>query len=126
MEHLFKASDVISLHCPLTKDNSGFVNQEYLSRMKASAVLINTSRGQLINETDLAAALQKKVLTAAALDVLSVEPPPPDHPLIGIPDCIITPHNAWSSFEARSRIMEVTYQNIQKFLDGNPQNLVFA
>ena len=92
--------------------------------MKPSAVLINTSRGQLINETDLAEALRKKVLTAAALDVLSVEPPPPDHPLIGMPNCVITPHTAWSTFEARRRIMEVTFENIQGFLKGKPQNLV--
>jgi glycerate dehydrogenase len=94
--------------------------------MKPSALLINTSRGQLINEPDLAQALKQNLLSAAALDVLSVEPPPPDHPLIGLPNCIITPHNAWSSFEARSRIMEVTYKNIRGFLDGNPQNLVLA
>ena len=124
MEHLFEASDVISLHCPLTSENGGFVNHEYLSKMKSSAVLINTSRGQLINETDLAKALKEKVLAGAALDVLSVEPPPPDHPLIGVSNCIITPHIAWSTFEARSRIMDVTFENIRRFLEGNPQNVV--
>lgn len=124
MDYLFEASDVISLHCPLTTENSGFVDHQHLSKMKPSAVLINTSRGQLINEVDLAKALQKKVLTAAALDVLSVEPPPVDHPLIGLPNCLITPHTAWSTFEARSRIMDVTFENIRRFLDGKPQHLV--
>ena len=120
MEQLFSTSDIISLHCPLTNENAAIVNLQHLSMMKPTALLINTSRGQLINEPDLAQALKDNLLSAAALDVLSVEPPPPYHPLIRLPNCIITPHNAWSSFEARSRIMEVTYQNIRKFLDGNP------
>ena len=126
IQQLFEMSDVISLHCPLTKENGGFVNKEYLSKMKPTALLINTSRGQLINEHDLAEALQKKTLSAAALDVLSVEPPPPGHPLIGLSNCIITPHNAWSSFEARARVMEVTHHNILRFLEGKPQNIVSA
>ena len=124
LQELFQMSDVISLHCPLTEENAGFVNQEFLSMMRPSALLINTSRGQLVNENDLAQALKKKILCAAALDVLSVEPPPPAHPLIGLPNCIITPHNAWSSLEARSRLMNVTYENIRRFIEGNPQNVV--
>lgn len=123
-EELFKISDIVSLHCPLTTENAGFVNRHYLSLMKPTALLINTSRGQLINETDLAAALQNNVLASAALDVLSAEPPTHGNPLIGLPNCIITPHNAWSSFEARSRIMKITYENIRKFLEGDPQNQV--
>jgi glycerate dehydrogenase len=124
IQQIFSKSDVISLHCPLTNENAGFVNREYLSMMKPSALLINTSRGQLINETDLAEALQKKMFSAAALDVLSIEPPPPGHSLIGLSNCIVTPHNAWLSFEARSRIMKVTCENIRKFLSDKPQNLV--
>jgi glycerate dehydrogenase len=124
MEELFRESDVVSLHCPLTKDNEEFVNNEYLSLMQPSALLINTSRGQLINEQHLADALQNNILAGAALDVLSVEPPPIGHPLIGLHNCIITPHNAWLSFEARSRIMDVTYKNITKYLEGYPQNVV--
>jgi glycerate dehydrogenase len=121
---LFASSDVISLHCPLTAENAGFVNEEHIAMMKPSAFLINTSRGQLINENDLAEALRKKKLSAAALDVLSAEPPPHGHPLMGLPNCIITPHNAWSSFEARTRLMEVTSENIRQFLEGKPQNIV--
>lgn len=124
LEELFERSDVISLHCPLTADNAGIVNRKYLSLVKPTAVLINTSRGLLVNEPELADALQNKVLAAAALDVLSVEPPADGNPLIGLPNCIITPHNAWLSYEARSRIMKVTYENILKFAQGDPQNIV--
>jgi glycerate dehydrogenase len=117
-------SDVITLHCPLTNENAGFVNKNYLSMMKRSALLINTSRGQLINEDDLFQALQNGVLAGAALDVLSEEPPKPGHPLIHHPNCIVTPHNAWLSFEARTRLMNVTLENIRKFFNGDPQNVV--
>lgn len=124
LEEVFSQSDIVSLHCPLTKENEGFVNSSLLSVMKPSALLINASRGQLINEQDLVAALKNKVPAAAALDVLSVEPPPKDHPLIHLENCLITPHNAWISFEARSRIMKITAENISAFLQGAPQNVV--
>ena len=88
------------------------------------AYLVNTSRGQLIAEKDLADALQKNKLAGAALDVLSTEPPLPNHPLIGLSNCIITPHNAWISFEARSRIMQITLENIKAALGGKPQHVV--
>jgi glycerate dehydrogenase len=124
METVFSDSDVVTLHCPLTAENAGFVNMHYLSMMKRGALLINTSRGQLINENDLYGALQDRLLAGAALDVLSEEPPKPHHPLIHHPNCIVTPHIAWLSFEARSRMMQVTVENIRKFYSGDPQNVV--
>lgn len=124
LEELFILSDIVSLHCPLTNDNAGFINRDRLSLMKPSAVLINTSRGQLINEQHLADALQSGILAAAGLDVLSNEPPVQGNPLIGLSNCIITPHNAWSTSEARARLMKVTNDNIRQFLAGKPQNLV--
>jgi len=124
LETLFAQSDFISIHCPLRADNHSFIDKKLLSLMKPTAFLINSSRGQLINEQDLAEALNKGKLAGAALDVLAVEPPPSDHPLIGLPGCIITPHTAWLSFEARQRIMQVTYSNIAGIINGQPQNLV--
>jgi glycerate dehydrogenase len=124
LEDLFAQSDVISLHCPLNEDNKGFVNRKLLSTMKPTAFLINTSRGQLINEEDLADALQRNMLAAAALDVLSTEPPAHTNPLINLQNCIITPHNAWISFEARKRLMETTLDNILAALSGRPVNVV--
>jgi glycerate dehydrogenase len=121
---LFRRSDFISLHCPLTDDNRGLVGKSLLSLMKPTAFLINTARGQLINEAELAAALQQRLLAGAALDVLSQEPPPPDHPLAGLSNCIITPHNAWISYEARKRLMETTLENVKAFLSGKPVNVI--
>ncbi len=124
LEDLLARSDFISIHCPLTSENQGFINKGLLSKAKPSAFLINTSRGQLINETDLANALRKGVLAGAALDVLSIEPPPADHPLLGISNCIITPHMAWLSREARKRIMETALENVRLALAGKPQHVV--
>jgi glycerate dehydrogenase len=124
LEALFRDSDVVSLHCPVTTENNQFVNARLLSLMKPAALLINTSRGQLINEHDLAMALSQGKIAGAALDVLSKEPPSSDNPLLKAPNCIITPHNAWLSFEARQRIMNVTIQNIKCALQGHPQNVV--
>lgn len=124
LHKLFIQADVISLHCPLTKDNAGFVNRELLELMKPTAIIINTARGALINEKDLAQALQQGRIAGAGLDVLSAEPPPKNHPLIGLENCIVTPHNAWISFEARQRIMNITFANLQSFLNGKPQNVV--
>ena len=126
LDKLFAESDFISLHCPLKPENQGFVNAGRLSQMKSSSFLINTSRGALINEADLADALKKHKIAGAALDVLSKEPPVNNHPLIGLSNCIITPHIAWVSFEARQRIMETTVMNIRSFLEGKPANLVNA
>jgi glycerate dehydrogenase len=124
LEELFAQSDIISVHCPLTNENNGFIDKRLLSTAKPGAFLINTSRGQLINETDLANALQKGVLAGAALDVLSKEPPPADHPLLGLSNCLITPHMAWLSQEARKRIMETTLENVRLALAGTPRNVV--
>ncbi len=121
---LFATSDIISLHCPLTPENEAFVNKKLLGRMKPTAFLINTSRGQLIQEDDLADALNQGKLAGAALDVLSVEPPPPANPLLQARHCLITPHNAWMSREARSRILDITAQNIAAFLNKTPRNRV--
>ena len=121
---LFAQSDVVSLHCPLTPENKGFVNSGLLQRMKPTAFLINTARGQLIEETDLADALNKGTIAGAALDVLSAEPPPANNPLLHARNCIITPHIAWISFEARQRMLAVTEQNIASFLNGSAINVV--
>jgi|SRR5215218_5948273 len=124
LQTLFSQSDVVSLHCPLTVDNKGFVNKELLNRMKPSAFFINTARGQLVNEQDLADALNEKKIAAAALDVLATEPPNESNPLLHARNCIFTPHIAWISFEARQRVMAITAQNIDAFLKGYPINVV--
>jgi glycerate dehydrogenase len=124
LDEVFRHSDFISLHCPQTPDNLQFVNKHLLSQMKPNAWLINTSRGPLIHEQDLADALNSGRIGGAALDVLSVEPPKPDNPLLSAKNCIITPHNAWVTKEARERILKTTVGNIQSFLDGNTQNRV--
>ena len=121
---LFMQSDVVSLHCPQTSDNHAFVNKEILELMKPSSFLINTARGTLINEKDLAQALQQHRIAGAALDVLSTEPPAKSNLLIGLPNCIITPHNAWMSFEARRRMLEIAVANIQAFIKATPQHVV--
>lgn len=124
MEDIFRHSDFISLHCPLKADNHQFVNKQLIALMKPTAWLINTARGQLINEYDLANALNADQIGGAALDVLSVEPPQADNPLLKAKNCIITPHNAWVSKEARERIMNVTIENIKAFQNGTPKNVV--
>lgn len=124
LDILFSASDFISLHCPLDKSNTGFINSRLLAKMKKTAFLINTSRGGLINETELAAALKEGRIAGAALDVLSAEPPPIAHPLTGLTNCLITPHIAWSAREARERVLELTAINIRKFIEGKPVHVV--
>ncbi|WP_207625801.1 D-2-hydroxyacid dehydrogenase [Niastella populi] len=124
LPELFAKSDYISLHCPLKPDNTGFVNNELISLMKPSACIINTSRGPLINEQHLADALNTGRIAGAALDVLSTEPPPAGNPLLTAKNCIITPHNAWISSEARQRVMDVTVKNVAAFLKGAPVNKV--
>src|SRR5512143_551844 len=121
---LFAECDVISLHCPLTEDNAGFVNAALLARVRPGALLINAARGGLIDELALAAALGDGRLAGAALDVLSSEPPPPDHPLLHAPNCVITPHIGWASLAARRRLMAATVANVRAFLAGKPVNVV--
>jgi glycerate dehydrogenase len=121
---LFAQSDVISLHCPLTAETRKLINAESISRMKPGALLLNTSRGALIDEAALANALNSGRIAGAGLDVLSVEPPQADNPLLCAKNCIITPHIAWATRAARSRLMETAVENIRAFLAGRPQNVV--
>ncbi len=121
---LFAAADVVSLHCPQTPRTAGMVNAELLARMKPSAFLINTSRGGLVVEADLAEALNAGRIAAAAVDVVSAEPIAPDNPLLTAKNCIVTPHIAWASLEARRRMMAVTAENVAAFLAGRPINVV--
>jgi len=124
LDTLFRTSDVVSLHCPLTPDNKGLVNRQRLEAMKPTAFLINTSRGPLIDEPALAEALQQGRLAGAGLDVLCQEPPSLDHPLLHAPNCTITPHIAWATQAARQRLIDIAVANVQAFLQGNPQNVV--
>ncbi|GAB3247274.1 D-2-hydroxyacid dehydrogenase [Larkinella harenae] len=121
---LFAESDVVTLHCPATDENRGFVNQSLLDQMKPTAYLINTSRGALINEADLAEALNNDRLAGAGLDVLTTEPPAADNPLFSARNCLITPHLAWASREARQRLLLETVENIRAFFAGKPRNVV--
>lgn len=123
-ETLFQKSDIITLHAPLTTENERFVNKTLLSKMKPSAYLINTARGGLINESDLKEALENNVIAGAGLDVLSQEPPKNGNILFGVKNCIITPHNAWASREARQRLLNETVENVRAFLTGKPRNVV--
>ncbi|MEE9309258.1 MAG: D-2-hydroxyacid dehydrogenase [Spirochaetia bacterium] len=124
LEDAFRQADVVSLNCALTSENEGMVNRELLSTMKPSAFIINAARGPLIREADLADALNRGTIAGAALDVVSTEPIKADNPLLQAQNCIITPHIAWASLEARQRLMKTTAENIGAFLDGKPQNVV--
>jgi glycerate dehydrogenase len=124
LETLCRQSDVVSLHCPLTADNKGLVNSARLNLMKTSAFLINTSRGPLVNEADLADALNAGRIAGAGLDVLAVEPPRPDNPLLTAKNCLITPHIAWATAAARRRLMDIAVGNLRAFLAGAPVNRV--
>ena len=124
LETLFRQSDVLSLHCPLTAQTQGVVNAQRLSWMKPGALLLNTSRGQLIDEAALAAALNEGRLAGAGLDVLSTEPPAADNPLLQARNCIITPHLAWATRAARARLLQIAVANVRAFLAGQPQNVV--
>jgi glycerate dehydrogenase len=120
----FKEADIVSLHCPLTQDNFEFVNKQLLATMKPKAFLVNTSRGGLVNENDLAEALNHETITGAALDVLSTEPPSANNPLLHAKNCLINPHVAWATFESRTRLMDVVVNNIESFLKGKPVNVI--
>ena len=121
---LLQRSDVVSLHCPLTKENDSLINKKTLAMMKSHAILINNARGKLINECDLAQALQDGTIYAAALDVVREEPIRSDNPLLECDNCLITPHISWASKEARSRIMDTAAENLAEFLRGNQQNRI--
>ena len=124
LDELFAECDVISLHCPLTPDTKEMVNAERLNKMKSNAILINTGRGPLINEQDLANALNEGRIAAAGLDVLSVEPSVEGNPLLTARNCFITPHIAWATLEARTRLMEIAVQNLKSYLNGQIINNV--
>ncbi len=124
LDDLFARADVISLHCPLTPQTAGLVNRERLKLVKPSAFLINTARGPLVVEADLAEALNAGRMAGAAVDVVSQEPVRPENPLLGARNCLITPHIAWATAEARARLMEATVKNVESFLAGKPINLV--
>lgn len=121
---LLKQSDVVSIHCQLTPETKGLINKQSLQTMKNSAFLLNTSRGQIIKDEDLADALNQGVVAGAGLDVLSVEPPEKDNPLFKAKNCIITPHIAWATKEARTRLMAMASDNLAAFISGNPVNVV--
>lgn len=124
LDELFRTSDIISLHCPLTSDTKEMVNTYRLEQMKNSAILINTGRGQLVNEFDLAEALNSGKIYAAGMDVMVNEPPKEDNPLLSAKNCFITPHIAWATREARVRLMNISIENLKKFIEGHPQNNV--
>ncbi|MGC9364039.1 MAG: D-2-hydroxyacid dehydrogenase [Fidelibacterota bacterium] len=124
LDRLFRESDIITLHCPLTPETEGLISKKQLRLMKSTAFLINTSRGQLIDEAALAEALNSENIAGAGLDVLSTEPPAPDNPLLSAKNCYITPHIAWATRAARARLMKTVVQNVRAFLDGTPVNRV--
>ncbi len=117
-------ADVLTFHCPLTDKTEGMVNRDLLSHMKSSAVLINTARGGIVRENDLADALNSDRIAAAYLDVLDKEPMSPNTPLKSAQNCVITPHIAWAALETRQRLMDIVTENLRAWLDGNPQNKV--
>lgn len=121
---LLQESDYLTLHAPLKAENEGIINAEALKEMKKTAVLLNTGRGGLINEDDLAAALESGEIRCAALDVLSQEPPPADNPLLNAKNCLITPHIAWASIKARKKLLAETIENIKAFQAGEVRNVV--
>jgi glycerate dehydrogenase len=128
VEKLLRASDIVTLHCPLTPDTKNLINERSLSWMKPTAFLINTARGALIDEAALIQALRQKQIAAAALDVISREPPPAGHPIIRaaheLDNLLVTPHTAWSARESRERLLKEVEENISAFLEGQPRNIV--
>jgi glycerate dehydrogenase len=123
-DELLETSDVVSLHCPLTPQTRNLLNRDSLARMKPSAFLLNASRGGLVVEEDLAAALNQGRIAGAAFDVLSVEPPVNGNPLLTAKNCLVTPHIAWATQEARERLLDIAVDNLRAFLAGKPQNVV--
>ena len=124
LDEMFATSDVVSLHCPLTPDTKHIVNAARLATMKPSAIVINTGRGPLVNEQDLADALNNGTIAAAAVDVLSTEPPAADNPLLAARNCHITPHIAWASQAARARLIDTLTSNLKGYISGNVVNNV--
>lgn len=121
---LLEQSDVVSIHCPLTPETKGLINSRTLGMMKKSAFLLNTSRGPIIVDEELADALNRNVIAGAGIDVLSIEPPKKDNPLFKAQNCIVTPHIAWATKEARTRLMQLAAENLRAFVSGTPVNVV--
>lgn len=121
---LLQQSDVLTLHCPLTKDTHHLINGETLQLMQPTAILINTGRGPLVDEFEVAEALKTGCLKAYCADVMGNEPPAADNPLLQVPNAFITPHIAWATFEARQRLMQIALENVKAFINGTPQNVV--
>ena len=123
-DELCSKSDIITCHCPLTPKTENLINKDAISKMKKDAIIINTSRGPVVNDVDLANALNNGDIQAAGLDVLRVEPPTADNPLLTAKNCFITPHIAWAAYETRKRLLGILEENLKAFLSGNPQNVV--
>lgn len=123
-EEVFRCADFISLHCPLTEETRGLVNRDTLRLCKPSAYIINTSRGPVVNENDLADALKSGIIAGAGLDVVETEPMKADNPLLGVKNCIITPHVAWAPVQTRERLIAAAVDNLRSFIDGTPKNKV--
>lgn len=126
LDELWMKSDVISMHCPLTEETEGMINKNTIAKMKDGVMFINTSRGGLVVEEDLREALLDQKISFAAVDVVSQEPMQEGNPLLGVENCIITPHIAWASKAARSRLLETALDNLRAFLQGKPTNVVGA
>jgi len=124
LDDLLRTSDFISINCPLTDDNEKFINKVSIEKMKRNVFLVNTGRGALIAENDLAEALNSGRIAGAGLDVLAKEPPDNNNPLISARNCFITPHIAWATSESRKRLMEIAAENLRSFMEGNPKNVV--
>lgn len=124
LDDVVKNSDYISVHCPLTEATNGLINKEFIEKMKDNSYVINTSRGPVANEKDIADALNSGRLTGYGTDVLSTEPPKKDNPLLSAKNCLITPHIAWAAYETRLRLMGILEENVKGFLEGNPINVV--
>lgn len=124
MDEIAESCDIISFHCPLNKATENMVNKDFLDKCKPTAFIINTSRGPVVNEQALADALNGGKIGGAGLDVLSVEPPLPDNPLLSAKNCLITPHIAWAAFETRQRLLNIFKENIAAFVNGSPINVV--
>lgn len=124
IDTLLRTADIVTCHCPLTPQTENLINKDALSKMKKSAILINTSRGPVVDDKALADALNNNEIQAAGLDVLRVEPPSEDNPLLHAKNCYITPHIAWAAYETRARLMGILEDNLKSFVEGHPQNVV--
>ena len=124
IDELLCQSDIVTCHCPLTPETDGLINKDNISKMKKTAILINTSRGPVVDEQALADALNNDELQAAGLDVLKIEPASKDNPLLTAKNCYITPHIAWAAKETRARLLKILEDNIVAYLNGTPQNVV--